>query len=665
MLAVLATVAWFEAPFLLDQKIVVERDALSSILPLRAFLAEALRQGDWPMWNPLPVLGKPFLPEWQTGLFYPPSLFFLVPPFTRGFNLFFVFHYAWTAVGALLLLRALGVSRVAAALGALVWAMGGPLVSLGHLLNHLMAAAWLPWVLWAWVRTEDVRRRVLGSSLLLAVVLLTGSPEMALLIAGLLVILARDPVALVVPPIAGALAAMQLVPVWEYLGLTHRGVHGLSTENVLAYSSSLSRLSQWVHGSGPADGGPFLPSLYVGPVPVVLALAGLVLAPALVRWLAILVGILLFALALGANTALLPLLHAYVPGIDLLRYPEKLLVGVHALVALGAAWGLSRLAERVPARPAVAVALALGLTVVTVADLARVNRDVLLALPSGEVSSVPAIAEAMKSGEEPPSGLVRYYANATGAPPAADATQALRNDRAILYAGTGELYGLANVNTPASLNLLGHEALHRSLERAGQERALATLAALGARWATSFMPLRGPTVREVRGPCATSAALYALGAPEPRRAFIAQRILVAHDADRALARFVEEAATPGTAILEGLGVEEIPYRAPARSEIRWIEAGNNGLTLDVSNDAPALLVLNDTFLGGWRAWIDGRPTSIERVNGIVRGIWLASGRHRVTMRYRAPGLPLGCAISLLALIGLVLATYRAGQYRAL
>lgn len=652
---VVATVAWFLAPFVLDREIVVERDALSSILPIRVFLARALQEGSWPMWNPAPVLGKPFLPEWQTGLFYAPSALLAIPPVSRGFNLFFVFHYAWTAVGGFLLLRALGTTRLAAALGALVWSLGGPLASLGHLLNHLMAIAWLPWVLWGWVRPRGVRTKIAASAVMLAAALLTGSPEMALLISGLLILIALDTRALLVPPIAALLAAAQLIPVWLYLGLTHRGAHGLASEDVLAYSTPLARLSEVVV-AGPDVPGAFLPSLYIGPVPVLLALAALLFLPSLVRLLSLLLLIVLVGLSLGGNAGLLPLLHEYLPGVDLLRYPEKLFVGVHALIALGAAWGLAQISARLPARLGPLVAMVL--VVLSVADIARVNRDLLFTMPPSEVFEPPAIARTMLE-----SGDRRYYANSTGAPKAESTLDAARIDQALLYAATGELYGLENVNTPASLNLIEHERLHRALEQLLQPQALATLHALGTRFVTSYPEIRGPDIRQIDVP-SDPARLYALG-EDARRAFIAQRVGIAPDAQAALHQFVHADTPLGTAVIEGIGVHEVAYEAPKRSDIAWKADNYDALALDVSLDAPGLLVVNDTFVEGWRATVDGMPASIERVNGLVRGVWLGSGEHHVTMRYRPPGLPLGTALSLATLVALCLATYRAGQYRTL
>ena len=82
--------------------------------------------------------------------------------------------------------------------------------------------------------------------------------------------------------------------------------------------------------------------------------------------------LVLIALALGANAGLLPLLYEWLPGIELLRYPEKLLVGVHALIAFGAAYGLGELAKRLPRKAGFVVATLL--VAVSCTDLLYANR---------------------------------------------------------------------------------------------------------------------------------------------------------------------------------------------------------------------------------------------------------------------------------------------------
>jgi hypothetical protein len=98
------------------------------------------------------------------------------------------------------------------------------------------------------------------------------------------------------------------------------------------------------------------------------------------------------------------------------------------------------------------------------------------------------------------------------------------------------------------------------------------------------------------------------------------------------------------AVVEGAPVR--PGGGRGRAEI--VEYAPNGLALDVEASAPALVVLTDTFYPGWRAWVDGRPAAIYRTNGVVRGVFVGAGRHRVTMRFFPPSQAAGLALAGLA-----------------
>jgi uncharacterized membrane protein YfhO len=51
----------------------------------------------------------------------------------------------------------------------------------------------------------------------------------------------------------------------------------------------------------------------------------------------------------------------------------------------------------------------------------------------------------------------------------------------------------------------------------------------------------------------------------------------------------------------------------------------------VTANAPrdSLLVLGEKYFRGWNATVDGRPVEIYPVNQILRGVYLASGNHKV------------------------------------
>ncbi len=63
--------------------------------------------------------------------------------------------------------------------------------------------------------------------------------------------------------------------------------------------------------------------------------------------------------------------------------------------------------------------------------------------------------------------------------------------------------------------------------------------------------------------------------------------------------------------------------------------------------------LDEQFLPGWQASIDGRSVPIERWKGAFQAIQVPPGEHTIQFRFRSKGLRIGAWISLLSLIALV------------
>src|SRR5207247_7406826 len=61
-----------------------------------------------------------------------------------------------------------------------------------------------------------------------------------------------------------------------------------------------------------------------------------------------------------------------------------------------------------------------------------------------------------------------------------------------------------------------------------------------------------------------------------------------------------------------------------------------GVTVDATG--PAMLVLTPAWSPGWQARIDGKVVPVVRADGLVPGVPVPAGSHRVELAYRAPGL---------------------------
>ena len=93
-----------------------------------------------------------------------------------------------------------------------------------------------------------------------------------------------------------------------------------------------------------------------------------------------------------------------------------------------------------------------------------------------------------------------------------------------------------------------------------------------------------------------------------------------------------------------------PGRAGSVAATRW---GSSSVDLDVNVVRDAMLVVSQAWFPGWTATVDGRAARVVRVDGLVQGVPVGPGHHRVNLRYRAPGLTRGAALSLVTLAGLL------------
>jgi hypothetical protein len=75
--------------------------------------------------------------------------------------------------------------------------------------------------------------------------------------------------------------------------------------------------------------------------------------------------------------------------------------------------------------------------------------------------------------------------------------------------------------------------------------------------------------------------------------------------------------------------------------------------IDVRLDRPGIVVLADVFFPGWKLTIDGVPTTILRVNRMMRGAAVPAGPHKLVYGYDPDSLKVGAAVSLASLAALL------------
>ncbi len=172
-------VLWFGHDMVWSGRVPFFRDLGQYFYPLRFMLAESFKAGALPLWDRHMGMGFPLLAGFQSAAFYPPHLLFLVLPFFTAISVLYLFHYMVAAAGGYLLCRRWNYPPYLSLVGALLFTLGGTVISLTNLLNHFQAAVWLPAILLMGERLllSQSWKNFLLLALMLVFQFLAGSPE--------------------------------------------------------------------------------------------------------------------------------------------------------------------------------------------------------------------------------------------------------------------------------------------------------------------------------------------------------------------------------------------------------------------------------------------------------------------------------------------------------
>lgn len=208
--------------------------------------------------------------------------------------------------------------------------------------------------------------------------------------------------------------------------------------------------------------------------------------------------------------------------------------------------------------------------------------------------------------------------------------------------------------------------IYNRIQPAGSLAALASplLDALAVRYVISSGPIDSPKYRlawEGEG-----VRIYENLGAMPRAYTLPQTATAI--AASGLAAMVE--FDPRQFVAVGVGDFPDPAAKPVAGELMpatITEARNNQIVVDVTADAPAWLVLADSYSPGWRAYVrpagsgeeEEREAAIVRVNGNFRGVALETGEWTVRFRYSPRSFWLGGLMSFMGVtvLGFALAVW--------
>jgi hypothetical protein len=195
-------------------------------------------------------------------------------------------------------------------------------------------------------------------------------------------------------------------------------------------------------------------------------------------------------------------------------------------------------------------------------------------------------------------------------------------------------------------------------------RPLADRDFLAIRRRTDEVFFCGPRLRDFRHDAVVEATseLRSVGQEKSVRVPLAPPVPAPRNTGMASAG-LPTATTPGRSFAPG--VED-------RETARVLHSDPGQVVIEAVLERPGLVVLCDQFYPGWRLSVqsDGQPphdAPILRTNRVMRGAWLAAGRHRLIYQYRPLSFFCGAALSgagwLALVVGWIVLWARRRRYR--
>ncbi len=629
-------------------------DTLDCWLPWRFFIAACLQNGELPLWNPYLQMGYPVHADLQGPAWYAEALA-LGGTIGQPLWLLQVLFLAYVILGGagmLRLVRTVHGHPGAALVAGAAYALSGFFT--GHVMHFyaVISAAWLPWLLDAQVRLLRAPhwRPAVAAAVYLSFLLTGGNHTFTILafylVAALVVQRAWhlwrwDRVILAglvrhETLFLGATVLMACGTLWSAVEvlpwMTRGGGLGLDSAAQGAFTprAFVSLLFPFASGTDKDLLGtdPTMANGYMG----IWLLAWAVLAlfrPRKPEENVLLVfGVVCGLASVGPALPVHRLLWAFVPGIDLFRFPSYFLLGAQLAVLVLAAGTLAHLRTLMDRRPVVLV--------VTAGPVLAASVLLLLALS--------------RPGAEPTDGVLF------------DRIRSLHTGGRILLSGAvvlpslllGAWWVLRRRSSLTGWGLLVLVEMTWSTGLAVWNTGVADLSPFAVQERIDAFP-PGPVVPPLE-PMGLSrddaSGLHVLW----RNTLVYKNRPGFGGFNSFQLRHVAELQEQQPALRDALMQRPLlflgdPAGTGTQGRVVLKDMSYSALEAEVATPVPRKLHVQQAWYPGWTAQVDGRTAAVERAHVAGIAVPVPAGTHRVRIAYERPWVPVLMAISLLALLG--------------
>lgn len=713
-------------------------------IPWRYWAWTTLLAGQNPLWNPLVGMGTPLAANYQSALFYPPN--WLLIPFTAAGLGWFAWsqtllvaaHLMWAGVGMIWLMRDLGVDELGQAVSGLAFSLSGYLVARAGFFSINAAVAWLPWVLWAGGRIGEGQswiRRSIPLALCTGMLLLAGHAQTAWYTLLLLVVwtgfwgairwggiqgILHTWVLLAPGVMLGvALAAVQLIPTYEYLQQSQRA-NAVAMDFALTYSffpwQFLGLVAPGVFGSPVSGdfwgyGNYWEETIYMGMLPFIFAVFAVFQRKQKVasHQKVISGGVILLGMtiiwALGKFTPIFPFLFQHIPSFNMFQAPVRVMIWLTFVLAVLAGIGISGI-TRPMGRALIRTRRGIAISAAVILAAGGVWLWLPMIKPSlGRslvMAGVWALGAALLLLKAPAVGF-------RGSPMGWKTAVVIWTAADLLVAGWGLNPGVDQMLYTQSAQTSGHASRiylstqdeyrlkferflnfrsfdiqepwqnlrHVLLPNAGMLEGVATVnnfdPLLPARYVNWMNTLEesSPPVKTALMALMDVEAVESVEATKPydvswtpieggRRVHFAVDTIPATDDTEALKKTLSLAAQGVGAwdekvVIEGNDLPGTQGHTATDTSITMQDISPDSLTMKVHATIDGWLVLSDLNYPGWQVLVDGVEKKIYPANYLFRTVHLTAGEHLIVWRYRPISFQVGGAISAAAVVLLMAA----------
>lgn len=143
-LVLLGTYLLFFNKLVTGKQVMFHEDIMLISAPLKHYIANQLKQGVVPLWNPYSGAGSPLLAEALGGVFYPLNVLYLLLPLALAVNYFIIVHFVLAGLFMYLFCRSLQIQTIPSLTGSIIFSLGAFFVCHVNHIDILSAGIWLP-----------------------------------------------------------------------------------------------------------------------------------------------------------------------------------------------------------------------------------------------------------------------------------------------------------------------------------------------------------------------------------------------------------------------------------------------------------------------------------------------------------------------------------------